>query len=74
MAIPIFEDFLYPFLLQLRDKDISKKEMRDALAEFFHLSEEDLSFKTKGGTTFQFNDRIGWSFQYLRRALMVEPL
>ena len=72
MAIPIFEDFLYPFLLQLRDKDISKKEMRDALAEFFHLSEEDLSLKTKGGTTFQFNDRIGWSFQYLRRALMVE--
>ena len=27
MAIPKFQDFLYPFLLQLKDKDVSNKEM-----------------------------------------------
>ena len=31
MAIPIFEDFLYPFLLQIKDKVVTAKEMKEAL-------------------------------------------
>ena len=31
MAIPKFEDFLYPFLMQLKDKDISSKEIKEKL-------------------------------------------
>lgn len=72
MAIPKFEDFLYPFLLQLKDKDVSTKEMKNALVKHFNLTEEDCSLKTKGGSTFQFNDRIGWCRQWLRRALFIE--
>lgn len=72
MAIPKFEDFLYPFLVQLKDKDITTKEMKDALVKHFNLTEEDCSLKTKSGSTFQLNDRIGWSRQWLRRALFVE--
>ena len=29
MAIPKFEDFLYPFLLQLKNKDVSTKELQE---------------------------------------------
>ena len=41
MAIPKFEDFLFPFLTQLKDKDVSSKEMKDALVQHFGLTEED---------------------------------
>ena len=72
MAIPKFEDFLYPFLTQLNDKDITTKEMKDALVKHFNLTEEDCSLKTKSGSAFQLNDRIGWCRQWLRRALFIE--
>ncbi|MCH5176207.1 MAG: restriction endonuclease [Prevotellaceae bacterium] len=72
MAIPKFEDFLYPFLYQLKDKDVSTKEMKDALIKHFNLTDEDCSLKTKNGSVFQLNDRIGWSRQWLRRALFIE--
>ena len=72
MAVPKFEDFLYPFLIQLKDKDVSTKEMKDALVKHFNLTEEDCSLKTKSGSAFQLNDRIGWCRQWLRRALFIE--
>jgi restriction system protein len=72
MAIPKFEDFLYPFLIQLKDKDVCTKEMKDALVKHFNLTEEDCSLKTKSGSAFQLNDRIGWCRQWLRRALFIE--
>ena len=72
MAIPKFEDFLYPFLIQLKNKDVTTKEMKDALVKHFNLTEEDCSLKTKSGSAFQLNDRIGWCRQWLRRALFIE--
>ena len=70
--VPTFEKFLYPFLLSLKDGDLTVHEMREKIAEYFHLSEGDRLTKTKSGRVTQFNDRIGWTLQYLRRALFVE--
>ena len=50
MAIPIFEDFLYPFLSFVGEKDMSTKEIRQAIIEKFNLTEEDCAQKTKNGT------------------------
>lgn len=72
MAIPKFEDFLYPFLLHINDKAIKKNELKAALIKHFNLTEEDCDLKTKGGSTRQLDDRIGWSLQYFRRALFVD--
>lgn len=72
MAIPIFEDFLFPFLYQLKDKDMTTQQMKNAIIEHFNLTDEDCSQKTKSGSTNQLNDRLGWCRQYLRRALMIE--
>lgn len=72
MAVPKFDFFLYPFLCQLKEKDVSKKEMMLALAKHFNLSEEDMSLRTGSGRVTQLNDRTGWTFQYLRRAGLVE--
>lgn len=72
MAIPKFEDFLYPFLLQLKDVDMSSKEIKERLISHFNLSDVDLQKKTKGGSAYQIDDRIGWCRQWLRRALFIE--
>lgn len=72
MSVPKFEEFLYPFLAQIKDRDLSSKEMRDALIAHFGLTEADCALKTKSGTKTQVNDRINWVRQYLRRALFVD--
>ena len=36
MAIPKFEDFLYPFLLHINDKAIKKNELKAALIKHFN--------------------------------------
>lgn len=72
MAIPKFQDFLYPFLLKLKDKDVSFREMKEHLISHFELTDEDCQLKTRGGSTNQLDDRIGWCRQWLRRALFIE--
>ena len=70
--IPTFEEFLYPFLLILKDGEISNKDMKEKLVTHFHLTEDDLAQTTQGGNTTQVADRIGWCRQYFRRALFIE--
>ena len=73
MAIPKFEDFLYPFLFRLKDmNNVSIKEMRKYIIEHFHLTDEDCKLRTKSGSANQLDDRLGWSRQWLRRALVIE--
>lgn len=72
MAIPKFEDFLYPFLFFIKDNALSKKELKAKLIEHFGLTDEDCLIKTKGGTVFQLDDRIGWCKQWLQRALFID--
>lgn len=72
MAVPVFEDFLYPFLLATSNKDMSISEMRKYVVDYFHLTDEDCSLRTKSGNTTQVSDRLNWVRQYLRRALMIE--
>ena len=72
MAVPIFEKFLYPFLYNLKDGELTLKEMREKLISHFDLSTDDIQVKTKSGNTTQFNDRIGWARQYFRRALFID--
>lgn len=72
MALPIFEDFLYPFLLATKSKDVTTSEMRQYIIDYFHLTEEDCSLRTKSGNTTQVADRLNWVRQYLRRALMID--
>lgn len=72
MALPIFEDFLYPFLLATNSKDMSILEMRQYIIDYFHLTDEDCSLRTKSGNSTQVVDRLNWVRQYLRRAQMIE--
>ena len=70
--VPQFEKFLYPFLLALKDKNLSRREMVEELRVVFDLSDEDMSIRTRSGSTTQVLDRINWTLQYLRRAQFVD--
>ena len=70
--VPSFEKFLYPFLLTLKTKDVNKKQMVEEMRRIFNLSDEDMSIRTRNGSTTQVVDRVGWTLQYLRRAMFVE--
>lgn len=72
MAIPIFEDFLYPFLNATNSKDMTTSEMRQFIVNHFQLTDEDCNLRTRSGNTTQVADRLNWVRQYLRRALMIE--
>lgn len=72
MALPIFEEFLYPFLLATSGKDMTVSEMRQYIIDYFHLTDEDCNLRTKSGNSNQVADRLNWARQYLRRALMIE--
>jgi len=72
MAIPVFEDFLYPFLLATNKKDMTVSEMREYIVDYFHLTDEDCALRTKSGNATQVSDRLNWVRQYLRRALMID--
>lgn len=70
--VPLFEEFLYPFLKALKDGDVTSKEMKEYIIKHFSLSEADCALMTKNGTSTQVTDRINWTRQYLRRALFID--
>ena len=72
MAIPKFEKFLYPFLLFLKDGELTTSQMIEKIYQYFELTEEDKQLRTRSGSVTQLRDRVGWSRQYLRRALFIE--
>lgn len=70
--IPTFEEFLYPFLLILKEGELSNKEVKEKLIAHFKITDAEAALTTKGGNTTQVADRIGWCRQYFRRALFIE--
>lgn len=70
--IPPFEEFLFPFLSFLKDGNLTTKEMRSKMVDYFNLTADDCATMTKGGKTNQLSDRIGWCRQYFRRALFID--
>jgi restriction system protein len=69
--IPQFEEFLYPFLVALKDGNLTTKEMRAKMIGHFNLTPEDCAAMTKGGNNNQLSVRLGWCRQYFRRALFI---
>lgn len=72
MAIPKYQDFLYPFLSKLgKEQELSSKEIKDFLIAHFRLTEADCTLKTRSGKTNKIDATFGWVRQFLRRALLI---
>lgn len=72
MEIPKYYEFMYPFLLALKDgKAHTLTEIRNYVIEYFKLGAKELEQKTKSGVIIVF-DRVGWARTYLKKSLLIE--
>ena len=58
MAVPKFDEFLYPFLYLLQDGGKTKKQLTADLISYFNLTEENCNSKTKSGNTNKLKESI----------------
>ncbi|MBZ5201990.1 restriction endonuclease [Planomicrobium chinense] len=75
MAIPGFQEFMYPFLEVLKDgKEHSLKEVYGRLAEEFKLSNEEKEELLLSGKQRVLHNRIGWTRTYLNKAGLLKTV
>jgi len=73
MSVPLFNDFIGPFLKFSADgKSHSLEEARGFLKQYFKLSETDILEKTRSGKRPKFFDRVQWARTYLAMAGCLE--
>lgn len=72
MPIPDYQSIMLPFLNCLADKkEHSIREVIDALASQFKLTEEERNEMLPSGKQALFDNRVGWARTYLKKALLI---
>jgi restriction system protein len=75
MAIPSFQDFMLPLLELLQDGKAHKiSEVREELAEYFNITEDEKKILLPSGRQEVYKNRIGWARAYLYNAGLIERL
>jgi restriction system protein len=75
MAIPDFQTLMRPLLeLHTDGTEKTQPELRDALAQQFELTEEELAERIPSGTARTFANRVAWASTHMKNAgLLVKP-
>lgn len=72
MAIPTYEEFMFPILQFLADtQEHSKKEIVMEMVNFFNLTQTQLNDVLSHGEP-RYKNRIGWALTYLKKAGLIE--
>lgn len=75
MAVPGFQEFMYPFLEILSDEnEHSLQEIYTILATRYNLNEEDLTELIPSGKETKFKNRISWVRTYLKKAGLIDAV
>jgi restriction system protein len=73
MAIPDYETLMLPMLQTLSDGvERRLKEVRDLIADRFHLSEDEREKRIPSGYATLITNRVGWAKTYLQNVGLVE--
>ncbi len=73
MAVPDFQTVMRPVLVSLADgKEHKPKAIRESVAAYFSLTQEDLDEEIPSGRAKTFQNRVGWALTYLYRAGLIE--
>jgi restriction system protein len=73
MTVPDFQTLMRPLLALADDGQAHAiADLRSALAEQFHLSEEDLAERIPSGRVTTLQNRVGWAATYLYRCGLLE--
>lgn len=71
--IPKYDDIYQDFLEILADeKKHAIKDIRDKVAEKWGLSKKERLLRTRGGTRYVFDSRVGWARTHLIKAGLIE--
>jgi len=72
-SVPQYHTLMLPLLQVMESgRDMTTKQMRDAVAAHLGLSPEALSERLPSGTQTAFNNRMGWAITYLFKAGLLE--
>jgi len=73
MAIPDYQTVMLPLLRSIKDKsEHSLREVIDALAGDFNLTEDDRKMLLPSGQQTIFDNRVGWARTYMKKAGLIE--
>ena len=73
MAVPDFQSFFLPLLEFSTDGEThNSQEAYSAMAEYFKMSDDDLSEMLPSGKQTTFKNRVAWAKVYLSKALLLE--
>lgn len=73
MAVPGYQDFMYPFLKHLEDgKEYKLQDIYMLLANHFNLTDEEIAEKLPSGKQTLLVNRIGWAKTYLNKAGLIK--
>ncbi|WP_272029947.1 restriction endonuclease [Oceanobacillus kimchii] len=72
MAVPGYQDFMYPFLQILKDgKEHKLQDLYRDLASYFNLKEDDIAETLPSGKQTLLNNRVGWARTYLSKSGLI---
>jgi len=71
MPIPDYQTLMLPVLMRCADKEVRVPEIREAIADEFHLTREERDQLLRSGTQRVLENRLHWAKIYLARAGLV---
>jgi restriction system protein len=75
MSVPGYQDFMYPFLKQLEDRQEYKlQDLYTILANYYNLSEADITETIPSGKQTLLENRVGWARTYLKKAGLIKAV
>jgi restriction system protein len=74
MAIPTYEQMLRPLLAMSAERDITRRDMTDAIANHFNLTPEDREAKIPSGQATNVRNRVGWAMTFLTKGGLIEKV
>lgn len=73
MAVPGYQEFMFPILKVLYDGFLyHKKTICEKMIVFFNLSQEDIDEKLPSQTEPTYINRIGWAITYMKKAGLLQ--
>lgn len=74
MPIPTYDTLMRPILVRATQGPITRRSMAEAMAEEFHLSDEERVELLPSGSSTYINNRVGWAMTFLTKAKLIKKI
>jgi restriction system protein len=74
MPIPSYERMLRPLLAFAAERNITRQDMTQAVADHFKLTQEDREAKIPSGQATVVRNRVGWAMTFLTKGGLIEKV